>query len=80
MATLHVRNVPDPIYEQIRARAEAGGRSLSSEVVVLLTRALQERRPSPGDLLEEIRRRRSFRPAAVGAPESSTLLRRDRKR
>jgi plasmid stability protein len=80
MATLHVRNIPESLYEQIRARAEARSRSLSAEVVVLLTRALEDDRPSPAEVLEEIRRRRSFRPAAVGAPDSTTLLREDRDR
>jgi antitoxin FitA len=80
MATLHVRNVPESLYEQIRERAEARSRSLSAEVVVLLTQALEGERPSPGEVLEEIRRRRSFRPAAVGAPDSTTLLREDRDR
>ncbi len=80
MATLHVRNVPDSLYDELRARAEAGGRSLSSEVVILLTDAVQGSRPDPGEILAEIRRRRSFRPAAVGAPDSSTLLRADRER
>ena len=78
MATLHVRNVPEPLYEQIRKRADASSRSLSAEVVVLLTRGLEGGRPSPGEVLDEIRRRRSFRPAAVGAPDSTTLLREDR--
>jgi plasmid stability protein len=80
MATLHVRNVPDPLYEQIRQRAESRSRSLGAEVVVLLTHALEDERPSAGELLDEIRRRRSFRPSAVGAPDSTTLLREDRAR
>ena len=80
MATLHVRNVPDALYEEIRTRAEAGSRSFSAEVVVLLQRAVEERRPSPGEILQQIRRRRSFRPAAVGAPVTASLLREDRER
>ena len=80
MPTLHVRNVPDALYEEIRTRAEAGSRSFSAEVVVLLQRAVEERRPSPGEILQQIRRRRSFRPAAVGAPGTSSLLREDRER
>jgi antitoxin FitA len=80
MATLHVRNIPDALCDELRARAKAEGRSLSSEVVVLLTRALQDKRPSAGEVLDEIRRRRTFRPAAAGAPDSTTLLREDRER
>lgn len=80
MATLHVRNVPDDIYQRLRKKAEASNRSLSAEVVVLLRDSLENRRPSQRELLDEIRRRRSFRPADVGAPDSTRLLREDRDR
>jgi Clp amino terminal domain, pathogenicity island component/Arc-like DNA binding domain len=36
MATLHVRNVPDGVYEQLRERAAGNGRSIGAELVVLL--------------------------------------------
>jgi hypothetical protein len=36
MATLHVRNVPDDLYEKLRRRADANGRSIGAETVVLL--------------------------------------------
>jgi plasmid stability protein len=39
MATLHVRNVPDELYERLKALAEEDHRSLSSEVVWLLGEA-----------------------------------------
>ena len=39
MATLHVRNVPDDLYERLKALAEEDHRSLSSEVVWLLGEA-----------------------------------------
>ncbi|HEX3130347.1 MAG TPA: Arc family DNA-binding protein [Thermoanaerobaculia bacterium] len=80
MATLHVRNVPDEIYDRLRERAETSNRSLSAEVLVLLRDALEERKPSQRQVLAEIRRRRSFRPVDVGAPSSTDLLREDRGR
>ncbi len=40
MATLHVRNVPDPLYEALRACAEGEGRSIGAQTVVLLESAL----------------------------------------
>lgn len=80
MATLHVRNVPDTLYTRIRERAEMSNRSLSAEVVVLLTEALEGERPSPREILADIRRRRFFRPADVGAPDVTALLREDRER
>jgi len=74
MATLHVRNVPDALYERLRRRAEADNRSLSDELVILLDRAL-DRSDDPTDVLERFRQRRAFDPAAVGAPDSTSLLR-----
>jgi plasmid stability protein len=80
MATLHVRNVPEPLYERLRQRAAERNRSLSAEVIILLEEALEGPQLSQTQLLAKIRRRRSFRPAAVGAPDSTTLLREDRDR
>ena len=39
MATLHVRNVPDELYERLKALAEEDHRSLSAEVIWLLGEA-----------------------------------------
>jgi|SRR5579871_5849028 len=43
MATLHVRNVPDDLYEELRAAAESDGRSIGAETITLLRGALTER-------------------------------------
>lgn len=80
MPTLHVRNVPAELYAQLQQRALAQGRSLSAEVIQLLTWAVAERDRSPGATLAAIRSRRTYRPAAVGAPDSLSLLREDRGR
>ena len=37
MATLHVRNVPDELYDRLRAQATANGRSIGAEAVTLLS-------------------------------------------
>ncbi len=80
MATLHVRNIPESLYERLRQRAEAQNRSISAEVIVLLERALDDRRQNQADVLADIRRRRFYNPASYGAPDSVTLLREDRER
>jgi ATP-dependent Clp protease ATP-binding subunit ClpC len=57
MATLHVRNVPDGVYEALRRQAEANGRSIGAEAVQLLEQQLRldvSRRPR-----RLVRRRRS---------------------
>lgn len=80
MPILHVRNVPEPLYERIRACAESEKRSISAEVIDLLERALEELARPQSEILAGLRRRRSFRPADVGAPDSTSLLREDRGR
>ena len=80
MPTLHVRNVPESLYDQIRQRAQMQNRSLSAEVIMLLDHALATTEQAQDELLARIRRRRFFKPAAVGAPDSVTLLRQDRER
>jgi plasmid stability protein len=78
MSILHVRNVPESLYERLQRRAEAERRSLSAEVITLLSKALEEEEKSPQVTLAAIRSRRFFRPADAGAPDGTTMLRRDR--
>ena len=80
MPILHVRNVPDKLVSRLKRRAETQRRSLSAEVITLLEWAVEEAERSPETTLASIRRRRFFNPAAVGAPDSTTLLRQDRDR
>jgi hypothetical protein len=44
MATLYVRNVPEDLYERLRAQAEGHGRSIANEAVELLEMQLLQRR------------------------------------
>ena len=80
MPTLHVRSVPDDLYSQIQQLAEAKNRSLSAQVVNMLSEALEEekRRKVQAQALSSIRRRRFVAPKK--APSSLSLLREDRNR
>ncbi len=80
MTILHVRNVPEELYARLRNRAESQRRSLSAEVITLLEWAVEEADHHAEVTLASIRQRRSFSPATVGAPDSTTLLRQDRER
>ena len=40
VATLHVRNVPEDVYEALRKRAEREGRSISATTIEILRRSL----------------------------------------
>jgi plasmid stability protein len=44
VATLHVRNVPEPLYELLRECAEREGRSIGAQATTLLQQALLSRR------------------------------------
>lgn len=80
MPILHVRNVPEDLYERIQQRAQLQHRSISAEVLTLLRDALEISERPQARILADIRRRRFYRPSDVGAPESAKLLREDRDR
>ena len=80
MPILHVRNVPEELYQRIQERARKVNRSISAEVICLLQRAFDASERSPAEILGGIRCRRFFRPTDAGAPDSVTLLREDRER
>lgn len=79
MSTLHVRNIPDDLYQRIQRRAREQGRSITAEVVSLLERALEDADTEQAQVLAGIRRRRFFSPEEAGAPDSIALLREDRQ-
>jgi plasmid stability protein len=79
MATLHVRNVPDDLYERLRRRAASRHRSLSAEIIDLLEGSLgpPDRAAKMTEVLARIRARREGLPPA---PEgyAADLIREDR--
>jgi plasmid stability protein len=84
MATLHVRNVPDELYERLRRKAESEARSLSTEVIPLLD-AMTPRRPMTAEEdapFERMRRRRRAQRSRHSGDLPSSLddLREDRNR
>jgi plasmid stability protein len=85
MAILHVRNVPDDLYQQLQQRADSKHRSLSAEVLVLLEQAMAEPRAYNtavyADLFGHIVRKREALTAASAAfPDSVADIRADRER
>jgi plasmid stability protein len=79
MPTLHVRSVPDDLYEQLHFLARSRSRSLSAQVITMLYDALadEERRKEQTQVLTAIRRRRFVPP---GNGKSLDLLQEDRRR
>ena len=80
MPILHVRNVPEDLYDRIKHQAASSNRSISAQVITMLERAVEQPLRSQSEIMEGIQRRRFFRPAASGAPDSTPLLREDRSR
>jgi hypothetical protein len=68
MATLHVRNVPDPLYERLRQHAETNGRSIGADTVQLL----EERLGGAGR--RGIRRRRAPAPFERFTPAAQQVV------
>lgn len=80
MSTLHVRSVPDELYQYIQDLAQKANRSLTAQVITMLKQAAEEekRNELQKETLYSIKSRR-FQ-VAEGAPTSLELLREDRSR
>jgi plasmid stability protein len=80
MNTLHVRSVPDNLYTRLQQIAQRRNRSLSAQVINMLTQAVEEDeiRENQAQALAAIQRRRFKAP--IDAPSSLELLREDRER
>ena len=80
MPTLHVRSVPEDLYQGIQKLAEERSRSLSAQVVTMLAQALEDEKSRKTQIraLESIRRRRFSAPKK--SPSSLEMLREDRRR
>lgn len=83
MPILHVRGIPQELYDDIKLRAAAEHRSFSAEVIALLERGLAApaREFSMKDWLEDARHFREELARELGGKmgvDSSTLIREDR--
>ena len=54
MPTLHVRNVPEDVYEGLRARAHERGSSINAETIEILRDALRRRRRTWDELMADL--------------------------
>lgn len=82
MAILHVRNVPEKLYKRIQKLAEEESRSVTAEVIQLLTQGIQAReaRRAAAAVIERIRQRAQRIELPRGWKDSAELLREDRSR
>jgi len=83
MPILHVRNIPEKLYDEIKLRAALEHRSLTAEIIVLLQRGLDapEKQFSADEWLRDARRFREEMARKLGGKmgvDSATLIREDR--
>lgn len=65
MATLTIKNVPDELYKQLEHSARNHRRSINSEAIVCLERALNHVQPDEEALMERIRQLRAEFPTRL---------------
>ena len=80
MATIHVKDVPDDIYEAVKRRAATAGRSLASEVRRLLEQAASEPGRPLAEVVRSIDRLRRKHEGPGGKVDVDGLLAKDRSR
>ena len=73
-ATLTLKNIPDAIYDRLRASADAHRRSMNSEAIVCLETVLLPRRVNPDEQLSRIRELRASLNFTVTAEDVEALL------
>lgn len=77
--TLTLKNIPDDVYERLKASAQAHRRSLNSEAIVCLESVLVPGRMAPGERVARARALRSaLQPAKFRARDIDRLKREGR--
>ncbi len=56
MATITIKNIPDDLYEKLKASAAANRRSINNEVIVHIERAVRSRRVDVDEVIERARK------------------------
>lgn len=82
MATLHVRNVPETLYQRIQDLAQKENRSVTAEVIQLLSQGLKVREThrDASTIIERIQERARKVVLPAGWVDSVDLVRKDRSR
>lgn len=73
MATVTVKNIPDELYERLKAVAETNRRSINSEIITCIENTVMSRRLDLDEALENARRLRRL---TAGHPISDEEWRR----
>ena len=76
MPALTIKGLPDPIYERLKAQADANRRSLNGEIIMCLERAVRAVRFDPDAWLADAR---AFRDSLTIEPLTDRELREARQ-
>ena len=71
MPTITVKNIPDKLYERLKQSAESNRRSINSEIIVCIERAVSTR---PVDVAAVLARARRLREKTAAHPISNEEL------
>ena len=71
-----MRDIPEPVYAKLQARAEKAGRSVNRELLQIVEKELA--RPTPEELDARLRRLRRRLRLPADAPRPEDLIREDR--
>ncbi len=55
MATMTIKNMPDDLYEMLKAQAKANRRSINNEVITLIERSVHNYPIDPKEFIAEAR-------------------------
>lgn len=69
MASITLKNIPDDLYERLKAAAHTHHRSINSELIRCLEVVLKPHPVSPEERLERFRRIRPAIPSSAVSPE-----------
>jgi plasmid stability protein len=77
VANFHLRDIPEPVYDKLQARAKKAGRSVNKELLSIVEKDLA--RPTPEELLRRLHELRALiPPLPPDAPKPEDLIREDR--
>ncbi|MDP9069508.1 MAG: Arc family DNA-binding protein [Actinomycetota bacterium] len=77
---LHVRGIPDELYEALRSAAAEDGRSISAETIAILKKALAERLVARAQIMLNVEQRRLQMGSGVEGVDLVKMIREDRDR
>ena len=69
MASITIKNIPDDLYQRLKAAAQAHHRSINGELIHCLEVVLKPRPLTPEARLERLRRLRPDIPPSAVSPE-----------